>query len=468
MPPGRDSLHTRQIYPPINLKYIEKLLNMERYDVKFVDCWIESYALNELSEIILDWFPDILVMFTANYNYSWAKELIFLIKKKKGNILCVIIGADVTMYPEKYIYKGSVFDIGIRGESEEETVKLINELNMFNDTEKIINDYDKKIKLEPVIVHDPDSLPFPEYTREQIKSYTLFYPLPLSKRVKWGFVLSSRGCPHKCRFCSFAIRKTFGRKMRFRNPSKLVDEIGYLMSLGINAISFEDDDFVCNRNHAISICREIRMRKLKISWSCHAHLEELDYPLLTEMKSAGCVLLVIGIESGSIRLQRSLGKFKTPEKTLKNSYLLFKQIKEIGISTNALFMLCMPDENLDNVKQTMELAKKLSPDSIQLHFFTPYLDSEFYFQFKDKINTEHISKMYHYSFPIINLSGISDMVLRKMYFKFYQKFYFNFLFLFKHLAKYSLFYFLNPRITIKLLNIWRSLLKKKKNEDFIY
>lgn len=446
------SIHPRQIHPPLSLKYIEELLSRKGYVVKLIDCWIEHYNFYTLCELLLSWSPDILVVSTFNYNYHWVEKLTSSLKRRK-NIISIVIGPDVSISPRRYIYKGSLFDIGVKGEPEMEVPNLIDELNVILDTQKIIDKYSQKMDFDPTIIDDLDALPFPRYTEKEIKKYRFLYPLPFWGKTRRGFIISSRGCPHECKFCSYYIRKSFGKKVRFRSSQNIIDEIEYLKGLRVNMISFEDDDFTLSAEHVNSICEELLRRKIDIRWCCQARLDELDSNLLHKMKRAGCILIVIGVESGSIKVLRELNKFTFPKEALEKGITLLKEMEKLNISSHLLFMVGSPYEDIIDLEKTLNLVKELSPSSIQLHFFTPYPDSFFYYKFKEKINSEVESQIYHYAFPLVNLSAMPKDILKNSYFNFYFRFYFNLKFIFRHICKYSLFYLFNPDIFIRLANI---------------
>ena len=459
------TIHAKQIHPPLTLKYIQEILIRKKYQVEFIDCWVGSYEVEALTRIVLRLSIEIVVVWTSNYNDYWISNFASLVKEKRKDITIVVIGPDVSVCPQRYVSKDFLFDIVISGEAEKEVVNIIEKLNLCSNKQSLIKDYGAKLKPRPFIVENLDDLCFPRYTAGEIKRYRLIYPLPVAKKMKWGFILSSRGCLHHCRFCSSYIRKSFGKKVRFRSSGNVAREIEYLRGLGVNMISFEDDDFTLSKSHVLSICKEMKKRNININWSCHARLDELDSELLQKMKDSGCILLIMGVESGSAKVLRRLNKFSQPEKVLTESSFLLKEAKSLGISTHLLFILGNPGEDIDDLEKTKKLAKDLSPDTIQLHFFTPYPDTAFYYELKDKMPEESGCCMYHYKFPLVNFSNIPNDILKDKYFQFYWEFYFNFKFIKRHIAKYFLFYLFNFSVVRDFIKIIQDILKTRgKNE----
>jgi len=106
----------------------------------------------------------------------------------------------------------------------------------------------RKAGAAPLTVADVDGLPFPTDDRDELRAYSFTsYPLRMACPATRGFVLSSRGCPHGCTFCSPVMRKTSGRAVRLRTTRRVVDEIEHLMNSGVSVVSFEDDDLTARR-----------------------------------------------------------------------------------------------------------------------------------------------------------------------------------------------------------------------------
>jgi radical SAM superfamily enzyme YgiQ (UPF0313 family) len=275
----------------------------------------------------------------------------------------------------------------------------------------------------------------------------------MRERAKWGFVLSSRGCPYGCYFCSPIMRKTYGTKVRVRTAQNIVDEIEHLMGLGINVISFEDDDLTVKKEHVLSLCQEIKSRKLKISWISHARVDELDGPLLKEMREAGCVLLRIGVEAGSERVLQLFRKNPRGRDWKQTCQTVFSDARRVGIATNALVIIGSPGETREEIEATINFTVDLDPDIIQVHFFTLYPGSPAYEEYKDRVPENEIPKMHHYNLPLINLSSLSQEELWKLRGLFYKKFFFRPSFIFKHIYHYAPFYLLNPKVFRQLSKV---------------
>ncbi|MBW2056590.1 MAG: radical SAM protein [Deltaproteobacteria bacterium] len=446
--------HPHHVYPPLPLKYMEALLRRDGgYEVKLIDSWLPSEAGEDLVGKVKAWSPDVSILMANPVDSQAAFEFGTEIKKEDGCFL-VAVGQEVGLNLESFLSATSPFDVALPGESEVEVLSLVNRLNS-RGPEKVRALYRSSSNgLKPFSVNDADGLPFPTYDRSEIDSYCFSsYPLRMKKKARWGFVLSSRGCPYGCYFCSPIMRKTYGAKVRTRSAENVADEIEHLMSLGINVISFEDDDLTARREHVLSLCREIRKRKLKINWISHARIDELDPPLMKEMKEAGCILLRLGVETGServLKLFRKNPRGKNWEETCK---AVFAEARRLGIATNALVIIGSPGETRQEVEATIRLTLALDPDLIQVHFFTLYPGSPAYDEYKDRLPRDEISKMHHYNLPLVNLSRLSQEELWELRSLFYKRFFLRPSFVLKHIYHYGIFYIQNPKVFRQLSKV---------------
>jgi len=450
--------HPRDIRVPFSLKYIESLLEKEGIrQVRLIDCMADHLDPERILSLASDFFPDAAVISPTTLEYELTLKISAALKEKNG-CLNIVIGQDATASPERYIFDGSRVDAVLRGECElpfMDLLKAIEEGGPLGAIEGIFAP--GHISPEIAIVKDPDALPFPAYSRKEIDKYKYYYPLPLNKRVVWGHVLSSRGCPYDCIFCSQTIRESYGKQIRLRDPLKVAEEISGLMAKGVNTIAFADDNFTTSRQHVLGICHEIKRRGLQIHWTAHARVDNCDSELLHAMKDAGCLLLRFGIESGSERIIRVLKKTQVsdwPEQAKE----VFALARKLGISTAALFLIGNPTERVAEIRQSMSLARQLEPDLLQICNFTPYPGSAAYEELKEKIGDAEVLRMYHYRKPILNFSAVSDKELEALYKDFYRGFLFRPAYIRRHLNSYCGFYLRNTEVLRTLFNMRKFIL----------
>jgi radical SAM superfamily enzyme YgiQ (UPF0313 family) len=302
------------------------------------------------------------------------------------------------------------------------------------------------------LVDDPDILPDLVYTKSELDQYGYLYPLRTNKKVVWGHVLASRGCPHGCMFCSPFSRKSYGSRIRYRKIERVIDEIKGLIAAGANVISFEDDDLMHSSRYVEDLCRQMISLNLNVQWVAHARVERIDTGLIGLMKQSGCILLRIGVETGNDRIIDVMNK-GDGKNWQKTSLALFESLRRVGIATDALFIIGNPGEDENSVKETLAFAKDLDPDFIQVGFFEPYPGSAYFAGLSVEEREKIInSGIYHYQGSFFNKSRISDDRLKNLYKRFYKEFAFRIGYIVKHLCIYSPYYLFNPKI-FKILSV---------------
>lgn len=456
----RKIAHPRASCPPWRLKYIEALLRRENKEIKLIDLSIDPMLLNELLDISYDWKPDLLIFSSTITDYDFTVEFVGSIKAKRRDLIIIGVGEDPTTRPHNYSFNHSPVDFILPGEAEFQIVDLLKSLDGGHPIEEIKGSYlNDNQSFKPIVSKNLDSLPFPVWSKEELRKYRLIYPIRTHKKLVWGQVLSGRGCSHKCIFCSPILRYSYGEAVRLRSAKNVVDEIEYLKNVGANIISFEDDDFTISKKHIISVCKEIKERNLEVQWISHARIDEVTPELLTIMKEGGCVLLRFGVESGSERIVKILNKFTSKMQWTKKSREVFRQTKDLGIMTHAMFIIGNPQETEEDVWKSINLAKELDPDIIQVSFFTLYPGSIGYVQYKDKVLQGKDSHIYHYASPVVNLSAIENKRLLELQGVFYRAFFLRLKFVVAHIRKYIFFYLYNSGSLFELLKARKIFLK---------
>ena len=227
----------------------------------------------------------------------------------------------------------------------------------------------------------------------------------------------------------------------------------HLERQGVNICSFQDDSFSANRRLVRSLCEELIARNSMMPWMARVRVDEVNCELLELMKKAGCVMLGLGVESGSQRIIDGMRKQRT-QKSWKNlCRQAFRWTHELGIGTNAYYIIGNPTETRAEIEQTINFALELNSDSIQVHFYTPYPGSAAWKNYQDKIGQHDPEKMFHYATPIFSLADVSVEELVKLRSQFYRRYIFRPGFAMTHFRRHAAFYLRNPDIFLSLLGI---------------
>jgi radical SAM superfamily enzyme YgiQ (UPF0313 family) len=190
--------------------------------------------------------------------------------------------------------------------------------------------------------------------------------MPLTRYLAFdssASVVTSRGCPHECAFCSAPALS--GRKVRYRTPSLCVDEIEQLAERGFTEISIEDDLFTLYRKHFMAVCGDLIRRDLGIRWNAFSRVDTITPEIIDTMARAGCQAICFGVESGSqavldrVNKRSNLGKVRDA----------MRMAQEAGIVALASFIIGLPGETEETLRQTVEFADSLHAEFGALHGF---------------------------------------------------------------------------------------------------
>jgi radical SAM superfamily enzyme YgiQ (UPF0313 family) len=178
-------------------------------------------------------------------------------------------------------------------------------------------------------------------------------------------IMTSRGCPFSCSYCGAKV--IWKHQVRKRSVAKVLDEIRYLLSLDAHRyISFWDDSFTCDRSYTLNLLGEIK--KLKpIFFSCITRLDLIDVEILIQLKEAGCVNILFGIESGSNQILKAMNKRMSRDSVKRQVDLVNKS----GIPWLGFFMMGYPGENEKDILETLKFMQELNPPYAEINVFNP-------------------------------------------------------------------------------------------------
>ncbi len=347
---------------PLGLCYLAAVAEKEGYTAKTLDLARDS--LHHVEEVLKIEKPDFLGISCWTDTRMSTIEVARLAKKINPNIKIIIGGSHATFFPE-HMFKLAPIDVVVLGEGEEtlkELLKAYTNNKSFSKIKGIAYKQKNKIiktQTRPLITN-LDEIPFPIYNGLDIKRYRGDDKFSRAKDAINGMMISSRGCPYQCTFCSTCLY--WERKWRARSAKNTVDEMEHIYNkYGINNIRFWDDHFTLNKARAIEICKEIIKRKLhkKITWGTSLRVDCLNEETINWMKKAGCNKLIFGVESGSPTILHNIKKGFT----VKNIEDAFDLCHKHKMYANASIMVGNPGENEKTVDETIKVLKKIKPDN---------------------------------------------------------------------------------------------------------
>jgi anaerobic magnesium-protoporphyrin IX monomethyl ester cyclase len=346
-PPYPFSEFPKPSYALMSMGAVLKEAGME---VEVLDLLSTRYSLKKIEAGLNRCQPDLMGITSVTMNFPAAVKTLQYCKTLRPQAKAVIGGPHATFMAADTLRSYPEVDFVVRGEGEETILELARALDRKRGVDKIKgltfrrNGSIVQTEDRPFIANI-DLLPLPDRTLFPISRY-------LAMRVP-ASILTSRGCPTGCSFC-VGYRMT-GRKGRFRDPLRVVDEIEAARGLGFEEVCIDDDLFTRNRRHVTAICDEILKRDLKLKMYIFARVDTVDEPLLQKLKEAGCAMICFGLESGNQKILDLANKRATVERARKAVELS----KAAGISPLGSFILGLPGETRETMEETLAFARSL-------------------------------------------------------------------------------------------------------------
>jgi len=376
-----------QFSPHLGLGYLAASLKKAGHNVKILDKLREEIKYNPE-----DWD---LVGVTAMSTYF--SELCMEVKKAKALGLKTIIGGAHIICDPGQSLKDSGADYAAAGEGERTITQLASGMDPSQveglyywengkpkkSSPDLSHLFKKKLMYSTKIggqtrnfINDVDDFGEPAWEIMDPRSYPQTMPHgTIYKESPFAPIITTRGCPYQCTYCSAPI--TSGRKMRYRDPVKVVDEIEKLVNVyGVKEIQIEDDNFTLTRSHAMGVCEELISRKIKVHWSLPngVRIDKLDPELLAMMKKSGCYYMALGIENANQRILDMIKK--RLDKNLVRKVVTW--VKESGIDAVGFFMVGLPTETEEEIMNTINFACSLDLERASFHKATPLPGTELY------------------------------------------------------------------------------------------
>ncbi len=368
--------------PPLGLAYLAASLLRYRNDlhIEIIDGFLMER--DEYYQKISKIKADVIGVTTTMAQLNEALLLPSIVKDT--NTKFIIGGPGAVNLPSSKLYE-SGYSVICYGEGEKTIVELVeafeNGLSLKNIKGISYCSKGREIKTPPRdLIKDLDDIPFPARSLLDMDRYLRIWKEKMGVSVTQ--IISSRGCPFSCRFCD---NKTFGKKIRFMSPPRMIEEMKLIFdSFGAEMIYFEEDLFTVNRKRVLDFCKLMEKELPGRIWGAHSRVDTIDLEMLTRMKQAGCTDIFFGVESGSQKILDLLGKEITVDK-IENA---FRLAKKVGIKTQMYLIIGIPGETHEDIEMTKRMIAKLEPSSIDISVLTPIPGTEIYEMTKHLIEKE--------------------------------------------------------------------------------
>ena len=409
--------------PPTDLMYLAGIAELLNIEAKIAD-----YSLGgDFKKDLVKFKPDYIVVNVAMPTFDSDLKVLETAKKIFPNILTIAKGAPFLTCAKETIQDNSYIDIIIIGEAEE-TLKEILENKTYKDIAGIYYRENLTIKYtgKRPFISKLDELPFP--ARHLVNNK--IYKRPDNSKPQ-AVIKVSRGCPYHCFFC--LATPVSGSFVRTRSPENIILELKECINrYKITNFVFWSDIFTQDRDWVIQLCNKILEENLKIVWSCNTRVDTIDEELLALMHEAGCRLVSVGVESGSQYILDKINK-KTTITEIKKC---FKMLKKAKMKTYAYFVIGLPWDDENTIKQTVDFAIDLDPDFVSFYTAVPLPGTKFYSYAKENnLFAENCSYNGAYYNPVVKTHSIEKERIMELHKFAVKKFYLRPKYIFKMILK---------------------------------
>lgn len=397
--------------PPLGVAYIAAVLKADQFNVSIYDMHILASKPEDIIEQYRKTKPKIVAISSTTPTFPNALKIAKLLKAWDENVLIVIGGSHATSLPDECIKPESV-DYVVIGEGENTMLELaksiIRSAFEIKDIKGVVyKGADGRIRFtEPRIrISELDTLPYPARELLDIDAY-----------FQKGSIISSRGCPYKCNYCSCGV--IAGHTYRTHSVNYVLNEIEFLThKYGFKHYDFHDDTFNLISERVYSFCSEIKNRKMNFKWGCFCRVSNFNVEIASAMKKTGCEVVQFGVESGNQQVLNSINK----QIHLKDVEDAVIAASKAGITRIVCgFIIGHADDTEETVNDTIAFGVKLvelGATNLTISVLTPYPGTEVYNNLgKNGINLlTNDWEQFIFSRVVIETDKITKEKLRELY-----------------------------------------------------
>jgi hopanoid biosynthesis associated radical SAM protein HpnJ len=363
---------------------------------------------------------EFLVLYTSTPGFPGDIRLAQRIKDVNPKIKIAFVGPHVTVLPEQSLRDCSAIDFVVRKEFDYATKEFAEGKPLdqilgvsYRKNGSVAHNADRPQ------LQDLDALPHVTdiYHRDlDVRRYNV--PFLLHPYVS---LYTTRGCPAQCTFCLWP-QTTSGHAWRKRSTDDVAREMAKAKEYWpyVKEFFFDDDTFNIQKARTIELCE--KLKPLKLTWSCTSRVTT-DYETLKAMKEAGCRLMIVGYESGDQQILKNIKKGATLERARQFT----KDAHKLGLVIHGDFILGLPGETRETIKNTIAFAKELDVETIQVSVAHAYPGTELYdyaiknnFLAKGSMVDEGGHQLAHIEYPGLPADEVLESVHR-----FYDEYYFR-------------------------------------------
>lgn len=403
-----------RVYPeyPIGIGILATMAKRAGHDVKIYDMAVSNELL---TNVVRDFLPDVTALSFLSTSATTASAVINSLNDEPCGYL-IAGGIHASIFPVEVVNMG--VDFVLKGEGELNFIPLI---QLLSATPYKSDNYHKQIKKIPNLVFKDDAGVF-QHTAPPTESVDLttsgwidrdLFELNLYPHHT---IMTSRGCPYKCKFC--CSWGPGGKRGRMASPERIIAELEYLVTrYGSITVYWADDMFFFNKRDRIRFCEMIIERQLPVKWIAQLRADSIDSELAEILAMAGCEKICIGAESGSDRVLEQINK-RTKVSDIKNAIRI---AKEAGMRVKTWWITGLPGSTLIEEYSALDAIQESMPNEVAIHTFVPLPGTEYWDKADEygitKPSMDELEKLFYYGKPgeiqldYITKDELTDVIL---------------------------------------------------------
>lgn len=387
-------------------------------DSKVVDAPPHKITPQETVQMARDF--EFLVLFTSTPGFENDIRLADEMKQANPKLEVCFVGPHVTALPEESLRAGKAIDFLVRREFDHQVVDYAN-------GKPLAELPGVSFRTNGSFVHNPEEAAIDNL--DGLPWVTKVYKRDLDiERYNVPFLLhpylafyTERGCPALCTFCLWP-QTLSGHRWRTRSAGDVAAEVQWTLENfpGLKEIFFDDDTFNIRKSRVIELCE--KLKPLNFTWSCTSRVT-VDYETLKAMRDAGCRLLIVGYESGDPQILKNIKKGATVEQAERFT----RNCKKLGLLIHGDYIIGLPGETRETIRRTIEFAKRMDTETVQVSIAHPYPGTEFYEYVRENnlITIDSMTDETGHQLPNIKYGELDEAEILDWVEKFYDEYYFR-------------------------------------------
>jgi hopanoid biosynthesis associated radical SAM protein HpnJ len=365
---------------------------------------------------------EFLVLFTSTPGFPGDVRLAAKMKEANPKLKIAFVGPHVTTLPERSLQEGTAIDFVCRREFDYSVVEYANGspleeirgISYRDSAGKVVHNPDRGDVMDLDALPDVTSVYYRDLDVRRYNVPFLLYP--------FVSLYTTRGCPAQCTFCLWP-QTLSGHPWRKRSTDAVAREMARAKEYWpwVKEYFFDDDTFNIQKARTVELCE--KLKPLGLTWSCTSRVTT-DYETLKAQRESGCRLLIVGYESGDQQILKNIKKGATVERARQFT----KDTKKLGLVVHGDFILGLPGESRDSIRRTIDFAKELDVETIQVSLAHAYPGTELY-DFAKKhgfiVGTERMVDDGGHQLAQIEYPGLPREYVLEMVHKFYDEYYFR-------------------------------------------